>query len=97
MRDSRTHAYRLLEDWTQYKTLHYSNKTQFDKAVDIEIEKDAIARLALDLRQALMDDNCPEHELDFCTLSLESHLRILKDQVTFEVLKNGYQTPQISS
>jgi len=92
MIDNKTKAYALLEDWSQYKTLHYSNKTHFDKAVDIEIEKDAVARLAGHLRQALMDDSCPEHELDFCTRTLESHLRIFKDQVTFEVLKNGYQT-----
>ena len=93
MTDNKTKAYALLEDWSQYKTLHYSNKTQFDKAVDIEIEKDAVARLAGYLRQALMDDACPEQELAFCTQSLESHLRIFKDQVTFEVLRNGHQTP----
>jgi len=89
--DTRTKAYTLLEDWSQYRNLHYSNKTQFFDAVNIEIEKDAVARLAGYLREALLDDNCPQHELDFRSRTLESHLRILKDQVTFELLRNGGQ------
>lgn len=87
--DTRTKAYSLLEDWSQYRNLHYSNKTQFFNAVDIELEKDAVARLAVYLQQALMDDSCPMHELDFRSRTLETHLRILKDQVTFELLRNG--------
>lgn len=90
--DTRTNAYQLLEDWSRYKTLQYSNKTQFFNAVNIEIEKDAVARLAGYLREGLMDDSCPLHELDFRFRTLESHLRILKDQITFELLRNGGKT-----
>jgi mRNA-degrading endonuclease YafQ of YafQ-DinJ toxin-antitoxin module len=94
MNNIRIKAYTLLEDWAKYKDLHYSEKTQFDKAINIEIKKDAVAQLAGYLQQSLMDDNCPQHEIDYRSHALESHLRIFKDQVTFELLRNGNQRRQ---
>lgn len=87
--DSKSTAYALLEDWASYKKIHYSEKTQFDRAVNIEIEKDAVARLAGLLQRALMDDACSLQELDFRVNAMEHHLRTFKDQITFELLRNG--------
>lgn len=86
---SKSTAYALLEDWATYKNIHYSEKTQFDKAVDIEIEKEAVSQLASLVQQALMDDACLPQELDYRTRMMEHHLRTFKDQITFELLRNG--------
>lgn len=82
-------ANRLLTEWAHYKNLHYSQKTGFDHAVDIELEKEACNRLVEFLREGLLDSSCPERELKFRVTTLEEHLRIFKDRITFELLKNG--------
>ena len=58
-------------------------------AVDIELEKEACNRLVEFLREGLLDSSCPERELKFRVTTLEEHLRIFKDRITFELLKNG--------
>ena len=82
-------AYSLLEEWRQYKDIHYSTKTSFDNAVNLEIEKDAVTRLSSMLREALMDNSCPIVELDFLTRAFETQLRIFKDKIMFELIRNG--------
>lgn len=89
--NSRQKGFELLEDWDKYKSLQYSEKTLFDRAVNIEIEKDAVTRLAGLVQQALMDDNFPEQELDYRNRMMENHLRTFKDQITFELLRNGFK------
>jgi hypothetical protein len=86
--DLKQRAHRLLTDWTAYKSLHYSTKTEFGNAIDIEIQKDAAAQFAGMLTEALIND-ANERELTFIMTSFEDHLRIFKDQLTFELLKNG--------
>jgi len=86
---TREDAVALLEDWGNYRKLHYSNKTQFSNAVDIEINKDAVSSLATYLHEALIDANCPEIELDFRARCFESHLRIFKDRIIIEILRSG--------
>ena len=89
--DARQKGLELLEDWSQYKSVQYSEKTLFDRAVNIEIEKDAVTRLAGLVQQALMDDNFPTVELDYRNRMMETHLRTFKDQITFELLRNGFK------
>jgi len=89
--NSRQKGMELLEDWEQYKFVQYSEKTLFDRAVNIEIEKDAVTRLAGLVQQALMDDNFPSAELDYRNRMMENHLRTFKDQITFELLRNGFK------
>jgi hypothetical protein len=80
-------AYALLIEWSQYKTVHYSSHTQFDKAIDIELEKEALTRLSRDLNDAIISDD--KNELDFLIRIFEEHLTIFKDQITIEVLRTG--------
>jgi hypothetical protein len=84
-----TKAKKLLAEWSHYKNLHYSQKTKFDYAVDIELEKEACNRLVQFLQEGLLDNSCSESELVFRANLLENHLRIFKDRITFELLKNG--------
>ena len=37
--DARQKGLELLEDWSQYKSVQYSEKTLFDRAVNIEIKR----------------------------------------------------------
>jgi hypothetical protein len=87
--DITTKANKLLTEWSHYKNLHYSQKTKFDYAVDIELEKEACNRLVQFLKEGMLDTSCPEAELTFRVRCLEDHLRIFKDRITFELLKNG--------
>lgn len=87
--DPRTHATTLLNEWQEYKNIHYSQKTRFSNAVDIEIEKDAVGQLATLVMSGLRSDSVPESEILFRVNTFEHHLRSLKDMLTFELLKNG--------
>lgn len=80
-------AYQLLAEWSQYRDLHYSARTQFDKALNIEIEKDALASLARQLNEVLMNDN--QTELLFLVNTFELHFHLYRDQLIFEVLRTG--------
>jgi len=82
-------AVTLLNDWQQYKKVHYSAKTQFAAAVDIEIEKEAVAELAKFLLEGLTLSSVDKKELLYRIGIFEEHLRIFKDRLTFELLKNG--------
>lgn len=79
----------LLNDWQHYKKVHYSVKTKFDAAVDIEIEKESIAQLAKYLLEGLSTAAVDETELMHRITLFETHLRMFKDRLTFELLKNG--------
>ena len=87
--DPRTYATTLLKEWQEYKNIHYSQKTRFSNAVDIEIEKDEVRQLATSLILGLESELIPESEILFRVTMLENHLRSLKDMLTFELLKNG--------
>ncbi len=87
--DITTKANKLLAEWAHYKNLHYSQKTKFDHAVDIELEKEACNQLVQFLKEGLLDNSCTHRELNFRVTCLEDHLRIFKDRITFELLKNG--------
>ena len=78
----------LLNDWRQYKNLHYSQKTRFANAVDIEIEKDAVAECANRLLTILSQGRTNKTLLSTID-EFETHLKSLKDQITIELLKNG--------
>ena len=82
-------AYILLENWAQYKDLHYSRKTQFSNAVDIEIQKDLVAQSAALLYESLISDSCPDEHLLILTNTLAEQLKVFKDQITFELIRNG--------
>lgn len=82
-------ARKVLSEWRMYRGIHYSQKTDFGPAVDIEIEKSACQQLAEDVMHELLKPEVSESELSFRTRSLEDHLRIYKDRITFELLKNG--------
>lgn len=82
-------ARELLSEWRLYRGIHYSQKTDFGPAVEIEIEKAACSQFAEDVISELLNPEGTERELDFRTRSLEDHLRIYKDRITFELLKNG--------
>ena len=79
----------LLKEWNQYKNLHYSNKTNFSNAIDIEVEKDSIAIWATFLLEALTTKGVPEEELRYRIDTFEHLLATHKDRLTFELLKNG--------
>ena len=81
----KTRAHNLLDDWGHYRELHYSNKTHFANALDIEIEKDTISQLVPQLHEALITGK----DLTPVVESLALHLRTYKDRITFELLKNG--------
>lgn len=80
-------AHELLSIWEQYKTLHYSQLTEFGRAVNIEIEKDALTSLAKQLREALINDN--EQDLRYLVKVFGDHLELVKDQLTLEILRSG--------
>lgn len=82
-------ALNLLKEWGDYRDIHYSQKTEFSCAVDIEIEKSACVTFAEYLASGLLDPTITESELEFRTKTFENHLRILKDRITFELLKHG--------
>lgn len=87
--DARTYATTLIGEWQEYKNIHYSQKTRFANAVDIEIEKDAVSQLALSVISGLRSTDISESEIWVRVTMLENHLRALKDMLTFELLKNG--------
>jgi len=79
----------LFNEWCQYKKLHYSNKTLFDNAIDIEIERDNVAQWAQYLVEGLSTDNVTDEELLFRITTFERMLATFKDRITMELLKNG--------
>ena len=91
-----TKARQLQAEWNLYKGLHYSQKTAFGPAVDIEIEKSACSQLVEHLTSGLLNPQCSEDELSFRTRTLEDHLRIFKDRITFEILRNGQPEEEIN-
>ena len=86
----RNKAQELLTEWGKYKHVHYNGSVErFSNVVDIEMEKQAIQHMVEHLQQGMLDDSCPQTELKFRVTALENHLRIFKDQITIELLKNG--------
>jgi len=83
-------AIALLEDWNSYKNLHYSSKTEFVNAVDIEIEKGALTQFSSQLRLALINDD--ESEIEWLSHVFEDQLKTFKDRITIELLKNSTAT-----
>jgi len=81
-------ASQLLHEWQKYKGIHYSSKTEFPNAIDIELEKDAVARAIGNLQEGLMS-RCSEKELEFHLNTIEHHLRLFKERITYELLRNG--------
>ena len=83
-------ANNLLLDWTRFESVHYSTKTQFEKAIDIEIEKEHISQLAGELRQHLFNNDTNSTELLFLVNAFEDHLSMLQGNLTIEILRNGH-------
>ena len=89
MTNLRRKAATVLQDWQQYKSLHFSNKTNFANAVDIAIDRDAVSQAAALVSNAAMGSTVTTSELKALLASFEKRLGIFKDRVTFELLKNG--------
>jgi hypothetical protein len=75
--------------WDQISNIHYSKFTNFDNAIDIEIEIDATHKLVYELRLRLLANDTNSSELLFLINAIEDHLNILSGSLTFEILKNG--------
>lgn len=84
---STNRALGLLATWEEYKSLHYSQQTRFDRAIDIEIEKDALSNLARQIKEALLTGNEPD--LEYLAISFEHHLTIVRDMLMIEILRTG--------
>ena len=82
-------AARLLKDWQQYKHVHYSKKTQFANAVELEIAKDSVAQLASVLSEAISNSDTSDHDMKIKLGAFSKQLSAFKDRITFELLRNG--------
>jgi hypothetical protein len=82
-------ANNLLSQWARYEKVHYSAKTQFEKAIDIEIEKEQVTQLARELQQQLFENDKNSTKLLFLVNAFEDQLTLLQGNLTLEVLRNG--------
>lgn len=84
----RTRLFNLLNDWNEYRHLH-SNKATFGSAIDIEIDKEAVAHWAAYSIAGMSDSGLSHSELKFRVDQFERYLNVFKDRLTIELIKNG--------
>ena len=83
-------ARELLAEWDMYRHVHYGDQSStLDAVIDLELDKDSAARLAMWLQDGIFNDECTDTDLELRIKVLTQYMRLVKDQITIELLKHG--------